>query len=105
MDDSGQDRKKSGMSSWQLKSKGSGTKDTEKPTKSPGRETFIEQAKQFLEKDEVRNASTDKKIAFLESKGLRSEEIQDLLRMTPNPEASAPAASQVSISSLPPIPA
>jgi hypothetical protein len=93
MSDSDQGEKKAGVPSWQLKSKDETAKEEEKSSaESTSRETIIEQAKKFLEEDEVRNASTDKKIAFLESKGLRSEEIQDLLGITMNPEASSEVA-------------
>jgi hypothetical protein len=90
MSDSDQAEKKPGVPSWQLKSKDEHAKAEEKPApEAPSRETIIQQAKKFLEEDEVRNASTDKKIAFLESKGLRSEEIQDLLGIERNPQASS----------------
>jgi hypothetical protein len=98
MSDSDQGEKRAGVPSWQMKSKDKTAKEEEKSAaESPSRETIIEQAKKFLEEDEVRDASTDKKVAFLESKGLRNEEIQDLLNITMNPEAS----SEVDRSSLP----
>ena len=93
MSDSDPDTKKAGVPSWQLKSKDETLKVEVKEEKDGNpttrRETVIEQAKKFLEEDEVRNASRDKKVAFLESKGLRTEEIQDLLGVTKNPEASS----------------
>jgi hypothetical protein len=96
MSDSNQGEKKPGVPSWQLKSKEEPVKTEEQPApeapKAPSRETIIEQAKKFLEEDEVRNASTDKKITFLKSKGLQSEEIQGLLGITMNPEASSEVA-------------
>ena len=52
------------------------------------RHTIIEQAKKFLEDQNVRDATTDKKIEFLESKGLNSDEIQQLLGVSRNQEAS-----------------
>jgi hypothetical protein len=89
MSDSDHGEKKAAVPSWQLKTEDESAKEEEKPApESPTRETTIEQAKKFLEEDEVRNASRDKKVAFLESKGLRMEEIQDLLGVTKNPEAS-----------------
>lgn len=89
------------MPSWQLQSKPVESKEAKlSPLESLSRETVIEQAKKFLEEDEVRNASTDKKITFLESKGLRSEEIQGLLGVTRNPEATG-SPSQVSSPSPP----
>lgn len=90
MSDSDHGEKKAAVPSWQLKTEDGSAKEEEKPApESPTRETIIEQAKKFLEEDEVRNASTDKKVAFLESKGLRADEIQDLLGVTKNPEASS----------------
>jgi Pex14 N-terminal domain len=46
---------------------------------APSREAVIENARRFLQEDEVRNAPTDKQIAFLESKGLQVQEIHELL--------------------------
>jgi hypothetical protein len=96
MGDSDSSDKKPGVPSWQLQSKLTDTKEAEQAApESSSRETMIEQAKKFLKEDEVRNASTDKKIAFLEGKGLKSEEITDLLGVTRNSEASAAPPSQV----------
>jgi hypothetical protein len=96
MSDSDSGQKKPGVPSWQLQLKDTSAKEAEKVApEPPNRETVIEQAKKFLEEDEVKNESTDKKIAFLESKGLQNEEIQDLLGITRNPEATAPAPSPV----------
>ena len=93
MSDSDPDTKKAGVPSWQLKSKDETLKVEVKEEKDGNpttrRETVIEQAKKFLEEDEVRNASTDKKIEFLEGKGLRREEIEGLLGITRNEEASS----------------
>jgi hypothetical protein len=83
--------KKTGVPSWQLKDQAEPSEDRKesKPeSEEPSRATVIEQAKKFLEDEEVRNSSTDKKVAFLEGKGLRSEEIQDLLGVARNTEAS-----------------
>ena len=97
MSDSDSGTKKPGVPSWQLQSKATESKEAGEPAAKPSsREAVIEQARKFLEEDEVRNASTDKKIAFLEGKGLESDEITELLGVTRNPEASAPPASEVS---------
>ena len=91
MSHSDQGGKKSDVPSWQLQSKPAEPKEEEQsPPEPPSPEALIEQAKKFLEEDEVRNASTDKKIAFLEDKGLKSEEISELLGVTRNPEATTP---------------
>ncbi|RDW75684.1 hypothetical protein BP5796_06505 [Coleophoma crateriformis] len=91
--------KKPGVPAWQLEASQKPASTPEiaaEPSASgpeshaePNRATILEQAKKFLEEDEVRNASTDKKIAFLESKGLESQEIQELLGVKRNAEATA----------------
>ncbi|KAI9804741.1 MAG: hypothetical protein M1825_001109 [Sarcosagium campestre] len=43
------------------------------------RSSLIEQASSFLEHDEIKHASRDHKTSFLESKGLRKDEIRKLL--------------------------
>lgn len=82
--------KKAGIPAWQTKAASESAKPEEiaPAQKEESRETVIAQARKFLEEDEVRDASTDKKIAFLESKGLGNEEIQELLGITRNTEAS-----------------
>lgn len=57
------------------------------------RSTLLEQASKFLQDDSIRDASTDHKITFLESKGLAAPEIDNLLGVSRNPEASAVASS------------
>ncbi|OJJ01581.1 hypothetical protein ASPVEDRAFT_41177 [Aspergillus versicolor CBS 583.65] len=57
------------------------------------RSTLLEQASKFLQDDSIRDASTDRKIAFLESKGLTAPEIDNVLGVSRNPEASAIASS------------
>lgn len=92
------DTKKAGVPSWQLKSQDDGeSKGVQKPeddTEAPAtpsqpasRESIIEKARKFLQEDEVRDSSTDKKIAFLEGKGLNSVEIEELLGVPKIPEA------------------
>lgn len=91
MGDSNQSQNKSGLPLWQKKLNETTPTEEEKTSPSeppPSRETVIEQAKKFLEEDEVKNASTDKKITFLESKGLRSSEIQQLIGVSRNADAS-----------------
>ncbi|KAK2810597.1 hypothetical protein FQN50_002854 [Emmonsiellopsis sp. PD_5] len=58
---------------------------------SPSKETLLEQASRFLEDESIRDAPTDKKIAFLESKGLQNDDIQKLLGISRNPEATGAA--------------
>lgn len=85
--------KKARIPAWQFAASAASTKSTKPEESAPAqseesREAVIAQARKFLEEDEVRDASTDKKIAFLEGKGLQSEEIQELLGITRNSEAS-----------------
>lgn len=53
------------------------------------RQNLIDQASRFLEDDSIRDAPTARKVSFLESKGLTSEEIENLLGLSSN---SLPAA-------------
>lgn len=95
MSDSDGSGKNPGVPSWQVQSKPAETKGTAHAVPAPAsreRETVVEQAKKFLQEDEVRNASTDKKIAFLAGKGLNNGEIDELLGVTRNEEATAPAS-------------
>ncbi|KAJ6096453.1 hypothetical protein N7486_007199 [Penicillium sp. IBT 16267x] len=57
------------------------------------REDLINQAARFLEDESIRDSSTDRKVAFLESKGLNSDEIQQLLGISRNLEATSSNAS------------
>ncbi|KFY40440.1 hypothetical protein V494_03503 [Pseudogymnoascus sp. VKM F-4513 (FW-928)] len=93
---------KGGVPSWQMKPEASDPKPaaeekqaSESTPEVKPRESVLEDARKFLEEDEVKDASTDKKVAFLEGKGLTSEEIHQLLGITRNLEASNPE-SQVS---------
>ncbi|KAK1143493.1 hypothetical protein N8T08_006299 [Aspergillus melleus] len=52
------------------------------------RSTLLEQANNFLQDDAIRDAPIDRKISFLESKGLRNDEIDSLLGVSRNPEAT-----------------
>ncbi|KAJ5380556.1 uncharacterized protein N7496_002984 [Penicillium cataractarum] len=82
--------------SWQQQS-GSAPTD-QSPSSSPSsddapasasRQDLLDQASKFLEDESIRDASTDRKVSFLESKGLTSDEIQQLLGVSRNPEASS----------------
>lgn len=91
MSDSDAGEKKAGVPSWQLDPAQKPLQRDDKPAEEPkpNRETVLARARKFLEEDEVKDASTDKKIAFLESKGLESEDIQELLGVSRNLEASS----------------
>lgn len=63
--------------------KGSEKSDhAEKPP--PSRASLLEQAAKFLEAEDIRDAPTERKISFLESKGLTNEEIHKLLGISRN---------------------
>ncbi|KAF3395257.1 hypothetical protein EIK77_003625 [Talaromyces pinophilus] len=77
---------------WQRKASSSSSPDTsDKPTKetttSSDRSALLEQAKTFLADPEIRDATTDRKITFLESKGLTNDEIDSLLGVSRNEDA------------------
>ncbi|KAL3421910.1 peroxin 14/17 [Phlyctema vagabunda] len=55
---------------------------TPSPPEDINRAATVEQAKKFLQEDDVRNRSTDEKRAFLKSKGLESHQVQTLLDQT-----------------------
>ncbi|KAK0117443.1 hypothetical protein ONS96_013274 [Cadophora gregata f. sp. sojae] len=93
---------KAGIPAWQIKASEEARPEEPPAQKEESREVVIAQAQKFLEEDEVRDASTDKKIAFLESKGLGNEEIQELLGIARNTEASN--TSETSAASPPPPP-
>lgn len=88
---------KAGVPSWQIqapaeeKSKKEDKIET-RSNEEPSRTELIESAKKFLKEDEVKDATTDKKIAFLESKGLMNDEVEQLLGVSRNVEASNPAS-------------
>ncbi|KAJ5133592.1 hypothetical protein N7448_001390 [Penicillium atrosanguineum] len=56
---------------------------------STSRQDLVESASRFLEDESIRDAPTDRKVSFLESKGLNSDEIQQLLGVSRNPEATS----------------
>ncbi|MCJ1447027.1 MAG: hypothetical protein MMC23_007535 [Stictis urceolatum] len=62
-------------------------------TEAQARAPLLEQAKEFLQHDEIRDAPTDRKISFLEGKGLSNDEIQQLLGLSRNTEATSPSSS------------
>lgn len=55
------------------------TQDTEA---HPSRTALLGQASRFLKQDEIKNASTEKKIDFLQSKGLTDGETHRLLGLS-----------------------
>lgn len=68
--------------------------DNTSPEPSPeeDRSALLEQARNFLSDPSISDASTSRKIEFLESKGLVNDEIQALLGVSRNEDASSPAS-------------
>lgn len=68
--------------------------DNSSPEPSPAedRSALLEQARNFLSDPSISDATTSRKIEFLESKGLVNDEIQALLGVSRNEDASSPAS-------------
>ncbi|KAJ5513212.1 hypothetical protein N7463_002764 [Penicillium fimorum] len=56
---------------------------------STSRQALLDQASKFLEDESIRDAPTDRKVSFLESKGLSSDDIEQVLGISRNAEASS----------------
>ncbi|RAK85880.1 peroxisomal membrane anchor protein [Aspergillus costaricaensis CBS 115574] len=86
--------KPSSIPSWQQPNSASNPNtDNSESTSSPtsddtSRSALIEQAAKFLEDESIRDAPTDRKVTFLQSKGLREDEINTLLDISTTPKAS-----------------
>ncbi|KAJ5613134.1 hypothetical protein N7510_006328 [Penicillium lagena] len=86
--------KKPSIPSWQQQS---ANPPADQPPSSPNsdaapsasRQELVDQAARFLEDDSIRDASTNHKVSFLESKGLTPDEIQTLLGVSRNAEATS----------------
>ncbi len=57
----------------------------------PSRASLVEQASRFLQEDGIKDAPTERKVAFLESKGLTQEEIHKLV---PSPTETSNVGDQ-----------
>ncbi|KAJ1709291.1 hypothetical protein G4B11_005564 [Aspergillus flavus] len=57
------------------------------------RSDLLQQATKFLEDESLRDAPLDRKVSFLESKGLRQDEIDGLLGVSRNSEATSSTAA------------
>ncbi|EFQ99246.1 peroxin 14/17 [Nannizzia gypsea CBS 118893] len=80
--------------SWQQATSDSSNTATSSIAKTESRETLLEQARRFLQDESISEASTDKKIAFLESKGLSNDEIHTLLGVSRNTEATGSTSNK-----------
>ncbi|KAJ5835908.1 hypothetical protein N7447_001934 [Penicillium robsamsonii] len=63
--------------------------DAPATTPSTSRQALLDQASKFLEDESIRDAPTDRKVSFLESKGLSSDDIEQVLGISRNAEASS----------------
>ncbi|EGE02824.1 peroxisomal membrane anchor protein [Trichophyton equinum CBS 127.97] len=84
--------KDAAIPSWQQAASDNNSTATSSAAATESRETLLEQARRFLQDESISEASTDKKIAFLESKGLSNDEIHTLLGISRNTQASASAS-------------
>lgn len=89
--------KAKGIPSWQRQESSNPPKqlDNTPPSKEPAeqetpepRASLTEQASKFLEDESIRDAPIERKKLFLESKGLKKTEIDDMLEIQHTPEAA-----------------
>ncbi|KAI9737297.1 MAG: hypothetical protein M1818_005830 [Claussenomyces sp. TS43310] len=110
------EEKVSGLPSWQRKpaeaSPAVDMNEHSQPSDTSARKSLLDKARKFLSEEDVRDASTEKKIEFLENKGLTNDEIHSLLGISRNTSASnsipSPSGTshEASVSTSPsPIPA
>ena len=86
--------KSASIPSWQRPNKTaeespSPTSDAAPATTAISRQALIDQASKFLEDESIRDAPTERKISFLESKGLSSDDIEQVLGISCNAETSS----------------
>ncbi|KAK4860712.1 hypothetical protein LT330_004443 [Penicillium expansum] len=63
--------------------------DAPATTASTSRQALLDQASKFLEDESIRDAPTERKVSFLESKGLSSDDIEQVLGISRNAETSS----------------
>ncbi|KXG48043.1 uncharacterized protein PGRI_019130 [Penicillium griseofulvum] len=91
--------KSTSIPSWQRPNKTaeespSTSDDAPATTASTSRQALLDQASKFLEDESIRDAPTDRKVTFLESKGLTSEDIEQVLGVSRNAEASSSTTAE-----------
>ncbi|KOS41120.1 hypothetical protein ACN38_g8015 [Penicillium nordicum] len=87
--------KSASIPSWQTANKT--TEESPSPTSdnapattaSTSRQALLDQASKFLEDESIRDAPTERKVSFLESKGLSSDDIEQVLGISRNAEPSS----------------
>ncbi|KAK5151724.1 peroxin Pex14/17-penicillium chrysogenum [Cryomyces antarcticus] len=75
-----------------------------KDNRSEPEVSLLDQASKFLEDPTIQGAPTDRKIAFLESKGVSNENIQKLLGISRNKEASSDLSTSAASAWHDPVP-
>jgi hypothetical protein len=91
----GSDPKDAAIPDWQRQPPSTTTASEQPESESKtSREDLLAQANKFLEDETIRNTSTDRKIAFLESKGLRNDEIVKLLGIQQTVTETSETASE-----------
>jgi hypothetical protein len=96
----GPDSRKPAIPEWQRQSREpaatpeESSSDNATGADDSSRSALLDQATKFLHDESIRDASTDRKIEFLESKGLQNDEIQKLLGVSRNPAATSEAKSE-----------
>ncbi|KAJ6072757.1 hypothetical protein N7467_010842 [Penicillium canescens] len=90
------DTPKSSIPSWQRASSTAGGSPSSAPSSddapapsTTSREDLLAQASKFLEDESIKDEPTDRKVTFLESKGLSPEDIQQVLGVSLGAEASS----------------
>ncbi|KAJ5129412.1 uncharacterized protein N7515_005451 [Penicillium bovifimosum] len=92
------DTSKASIPAWQRPNKAADESPSPSPspaddapasTTSTPRQALLDQASKFLQDESIRDAPTDRKVSFLESKGLNPSEIQQVLGITRNEEATS----------------
>lgn len=64
-------------------------------SEAPSRAALLEKASKFLDDHEIKDAPPERKDSFLEGKGLKKDEIHDLMSASRIRVATAPVAGEV----------
>ncbi|KAE8404646.1 peroxisomal membrane anchor protein conserved region-domain-containing protein [Aspergillus pseudonomiae] len=78
---------------WQRPSATNSASASSPSSDEASRSDLLQQATKFLEDESLRDAPLDRKVSFLESKGLRQDEIDSLLGVSRNSEATSSTAA------------
>jgi len=64
-------------------------------SEAPSRAALLEKASKFLDDHEIKDAPAERKVSFLEGKGLKKDEIQELLSASETKLDIAPVPEEV----------